>query len=866
MPMPQEESLDRWELEWAPRLRGVSLAAEADADREDAYRAARALGAYYRQAFEWEPDGLAKRWPACIVTAVTAVAINGYRGSFWPAFNDAFDVADDQHTHSFWGDAFRIALRRLGLETFSGVVAHRHVGPILMHAGVPLFCFDDLLQLLAERVRLDPDLDADTFLSWAADQPQRIHRLDVPARRFLTYGTDFALDFVDRCLEMVGVLSEPDGDISRVALPSRFIERAVELAAGGELAEQPRRTHSRSARPQRPRVSLDPWGGGVALGLPSVGDAPGGAATWEVIQDGIATTVTSKAPWVGVAEAAPGVKIRIQKPVRSLVASLVGAPREYEIQLVNADTPWLIFDDAGRLIPSHAALPRDAAWILYPGTHTIESDGTLRVIEEGQVPGGWAGWILERTALDGSSWIQLAAIPGSRRTIRGFSQPRIEVGQPVNGIDSLYGSRVLTTLPQVTLPSRDDAETDWRITVRAAATGEIIAERTVSVSTETTITDLLDDLPRPVLGAFSIGVGGPLGFGVDRTLFIAEGLRAEFMPPVRALTWDGLTAATASVVGPVGAVGEPARLTFSATETATLIEYRTDTESEPLRVRPPHLRVSYETAGRLPSWQPRPVSLIAEDRREENGVLAVHLPDNGGPAMARLVEGGEVIQELTLQRRGKDEVCYLPLQQMVDTIVLHPYAEIVVLCGNLAMPVAKIRPRTLAIGIGFEDHQLVLQDPAPVPQLTATVYLSRAPWRSPVTLRVDDGRADLPAAFRGAGPLLVTLSVPASEWVTVEEPRWPERYLLAGGEGHLTDGPADEVALSRYLAGEGPAPATVSDAAWLWTVIDLADELVAKDRVDALRRDCGRLLTADAAHALTVLATLGLDRDRVTTA
>ena len=212
--------------------------------------------------------------------------------------------------------------------------------------------------------------------------------------------------------------------------------------------------------------------------------------------------------------AAPGVKVRINKPVRALVVRLVGAPREYELQLVNGDVPWLIFDDAGQLIPTHAALPRDAAWLLYPTTFAIEADGPLHVIDESQVPGGWAGWTLERVALDATSWVQLKGVPTSRRVVRGFSQSRVEVGQPVNGIESPYGSRVFGSLPQVILPNRDGAQTDWRITVRAAATGDIVHQRTVSLTHEAIVTDLLDDLPRPVLGAYSISVGGPLGYGM----------------------------------------------------------------------------------------------------------------------------------------------------------------------------------------------------------------------------------------------------------------------------------------------------------------------------------------------------------------
>lgn len=183
---------------------------------------------------------------------MTAVAVDGYEsGGYWPAFDKAFEVADDQRTHAFWGETFKIALKRMGLETFDGL-SQRLIGPVLMHAGVPLFCFDDLLKILVDRLRLDPDLDADTFLTWANDQPQRIRKLDVPVRRFLGHGNDFALDFVDRCLEMLETLSLADGDVTMVALPSRFTDRALDLVQDGSLAKQPRRTRTRNAHAQLP--------------------------------------------------------------------------------------------------------------------------------------------------------------------------------------------------------------------------------------------------------------------------------------------------------------------------------------------------------------------------------------------------------------------------------------------------------------------------------------------------------------------------------------------------------------------------------------------------------------------------------------
>ncbi|MDT4995307.1 MAG: hypothetical protein QOH97_5199, partial [Actinoplanes sp.] len=799
-----EELLQLREVRWRQQARSVSLAAELDVKDAHAAQVAQALGAYHRRTRGTRSgDAMFTRWPACVVLAMTGVAASRYvKGTFWPAFAEAIGCTNDPDMQKYWGVGFQTALRQLGLEPFDDV-ALRHVGPVLMHTGVPTYCFADLLRLLVSRVRLDPELDAESFLTWATAQQARMQTLDKPVRRFLTRGTDFALDFIDRCLELIDCLGNRDADVSQVALPSRLTDRAAELARDGQLTvghgggDRGRRT-----RVERPRIGLDPWGRGVEVILPSVGDAIEGSAVWEVVADGVAATVRSRSVWSGVAEAAPETSFTIGRPTRTVVVSLLGAPHQSEFQLINADAPWLTFSSTGRLIPSHAALPPDPIWVLYPDNQKIATDKPLRVIEEGRVPSGWSGWRLELISLVDATWLQLTDNPTSRRAVRGFTRPRIETGPPVDGIDTPYGSRVFAALPQVWLPSRPGTETEWRITVRTASARDVIQHRVLRSTGEVTVTDLWETLPRPILGAFSITVAGPLGYGVDRTVFVAEGLQSSFQPPVRLLTRHGLSPASATIIGPVGATAEPSRLSLTPQETAKVIEYRTAAETEPLLVRPPHLRVSYEVIDDVPHWRPRPLSLIADELREAPGVVAVQLPPGTVSPRAQLVVDEACVQELIVTRSGDDSVCRLHVGQLSDTLAAHPLAHLVLICGDLAMPVATIRPRRLADQVSLDGDALVLLNPAPVPRLNAAVYLTRAPWRAPLVLPAQGDRVPLPTSLTDAGPLLVSLSVPDSEWVVTEQPRWPKRYQTIGGDGYLRDGSPDEAALSRYLAGE----------------------------------------------------------------
>ena len=131
-------------------------------------------------------------------------------------------------------------------------------------------------------------MDAESFLGWAtaAGRETRLSQLAEPARRFLLNGGDYAHDIVDRTLDLLGRLAEPDPDLDGVGLPGYMLEAAkAELAAGQlDLSGHPagRRSGGQGAmligRQVQPRIALDPYGQGVHVLLPAVDDLPAGAA------------------------------------------------------------------------------------------------------------------------------------------------------------------------------------------------------------------------------------------------------------------------------------------------------------------------------------------------------------------------------------------------------------------------------------------------------------------------------------------------------------------------------------------------------------------------------------------------------------
>ena len=178
------------------------------------------------------------RWPACLAAAMAGVAATGYHGgTYWPELWETTDFPGTSQDQGIWGRAFNRAIDRLGMATFPELPLH-FVGPILMHAGIPTYCLGDYFGCCFPAV--------DLILGWTrkASWPGRRHRagdcawrsLDVPARRFLTHGGDYALDVVDRCLDLLDRLADPDPDLDGVRLPARIVDAARQEVSSAGLS------------------------------------------------------------------------------------------------------------------------------------------------------------------------------------------------------------------------------------------------------------------------------------------------------------------------------------------------------------------------------------------------------------------------------------------------------------------------------------------------------------------------------------------------------------------------------------------------------------------------------------------------------
>jgi hypothetical protein len=619
------ELLDLREEAWMPRLRGASLVAEADIRPDRTDQVAAALGRLYAKLEDPRVEGesFLLRWPACVAAAMAGVAATRYRGgTYWPALWETTDSQGTSQDQGIWGRAFNQAIERLGMATFPELPLH-FVGPILMHAGIPSYCLGDYFGLLLSRRRLDPGIDAESFLAWATapGRELRLAGLDVPARRFLTHGGDYALDVVDRCIDLLDCLADSDPDLDGVRLPARIVDAARQkVEAQGPDQPTARRSEIKARKSaSRPRIGLDPYGVGVQVILPAVGEAPDGIATWRVTADGDPITVRSRAQWAGSAEAAPQTMHPLTRPVRTVQVSLVGWDHASELDVVQPSDPILFFSEDGRRLPAQLPLPPDHLWILHPADRDLITIGELRTITETPVPFGWEGWNLQLASLEK---VRSLSLPGGpAHIVHGYARPRLLLGEPLPGMTTPYGSPVYAQPPRLWLPDTPGTASRWHADIRPAAGGISLVSREMD---QAGTADIWHGVPRPILGSFDITVRGPLGRGVRRTIFIAEGVSVSYRPSVRALTVRGLEPGSAELQAPIGAAARPARLSFGISDRARIVELRGGTETEPVVITPPHIDLLCAGAG-ASTWTAAPIH-AATEAMADLGRLLVRAP------------------------------------------------------------------------------------------------------------------------------------------------------------------------------------------------------------------------------------------------
>lgn len=830
------EALSLRERAWSRRLSSVSLAAEYEVDPEHAAQMLEVLGSNYRKfAYDgYRRSRSLRAFPAVHVLTTTNAATEKYdAGGFWPKLAELVGVTNSQVFQQEWGQAFLDNLAALGLPTFENADADagtRYLGRILLHCGVPTKCLDDYFRVVTERRSREPGLDAESFVAWAAGRAEveRLYNVDMPVNRFLRFGGEFAVDVTDRVFELLDVIAV-GGDGGGVPLPERFRLRALQLHRDGGIERVPAGS-GRGAR-LYPHVRLDPYGRGPLLHLPPVGDSPDGRATWIVALDGDPQRVATEALWPGSSEPAPATSVPIPRPIRVASAALEGHEHlAVNVSVVDAGDPFLAFGEDGVSLPAGLALPGGLVWLLVPGTAAdLVFEGAPTVVAEAPLPPGWSHWSLSLVDLAKVRTVQLGA-DGRRHAVRDFSAARVDVGQPVAGVRTSGGAPVFTQLPAVVLPEGVAVDTEWEVSILDGL-GSPISRTTVNAGHPTR--GLWSGVQHPILGSFTIRVRGPWGRGAARTVFIAQGLQVASSPSWRRLTVDGLVPATVSIVTPSGMTAGSPSVALGPQQRDRFVTLTARGRSSTLRVAPPHMTISYQSAETTTRPSVRALTLFTEDVLADAGTLILDVGADALPTLS-VLRGPQEVQTLE-PGVGRQGVYRFNVAQLRDTLSVHRQLTLS-LGARGELPVASIRPKRLFSSVTLAGPSLVFDDCVDIPGLAALIYLSRAPWRPPAVVPIQQGAALLPEDVLDSGPLLVTARV-EDPWAPTPVPAWPElgRSRLVDTQGWPSSDDAEESAVSAFLAAEGELPEGISDFTRLWTIQARLPSLCLGDRIVPVR-------------------------------
>lgn len=865
--MAPAELLSNREESWSRKLCGYSIVAELEVNEADRRQVCSVLGSIYSDwAGSQRAEGIFDRWPACTLVALTGIASRGYeRGALWPQLWEELGYSGELSDQTVWGRGFRRALDILRLPTFENAPL-ANVGPILMHAGIPDYCLADFFRLLDERRCRDVDLNTESFFAWAKGRASRLSGLDKPASRFLTHGSEYAFDFVERSFDLLERLRTKSQNLDVIGLPPRVVRRAQSLAADGMFrARTAPSALSRGPSPgaSRPHLVLEPFGRGLVVCLPPVKDAPAGFVSWTVTADGEPHIVESQAEWVGVAEAAPQTSFALLRPARTVAVSAHGLVPQTELRVIDSSLPMLVFGEDGHRRPDGMPLPPDVVWVAHPSDNELVADGDLRILTEGQLPLGWYGWRLRQVDLERVHILALKGIPETGRSVRGYTRPRINIAPPLPGITTPYGTPVIGSPPEIWLPGIPGVETTWAVEIRRCD-GGARTFGSYTVDQPTSMTELWERLPRPLLGAFEITVRGALGRGVTRTVFMAESLDVRYLPSTRGFISAGLQASNAELIPAVGAQASPRVVDFGVGDRSRVIEYRAGEETEPLVVTPPHLEVMHERADQSASWFAGPLRMPSERFADDPGVLLVRIPGATSAPTLRVATNHRLLQQVLPSGRAQASSARFELARVADTVDEHQRVELALDLGNVTCVLANIRPRRLASGADWSGDAVRLTNAVAVEGLSAAIYPKWAPWRRPVVKSVGtDGTVAVPKELRNAGPLALELAID-DPWAPVSWPRWPgEEALWIAGAGHVVSQDDDETALSRFAAGLGDFPVEMADLRMCWQLMLRAPRIFTRPEAAGVIDRCAAALRLRPDDAITAVSELGLGPDVV---
>lgn len=819
------------DYEWRQRLQPVNLVIETDFTADEVREAQRNFGAAARQLLNQgtTPKQIIKRYPALTLMILVGHASLAYvEGAYWEGFWGELGMGRNPEFENEIRHSFNDLLDKFSLARFAEVESagsYKFVMMFSLHAGIPVYCLRDLLVLVNNQLASGSRATGAAIVEWLLE-PSKEHRaasLDKPVLNFLYHGAEFAIDILDRIIEVIGItradptLLDARLQSSATGLPSVLLDELLrqlkELPAAG------------SPKPwsQRPAFVYSVDDDEVVLLLPAHDVAP--ELPWRVSLDGDVREVHAVRRW-GDTEQASAARIAIPAPIREAIASNPGQSA-LSLPLVVQSDPLLVFDKSGNLITRHSGL-KECVWVVFPEDHQLVDAGTRRPVscQDTGCPAGWHGWQSAFVELDGLVALQLlrgGELIGTPRRVLRAVQPFFEFGSPVPGVATLDGRTVYGRRPWVILPAAAViSPPKWNVRVRRYGETEWIVNETWLGEVAETCVDPFDDNEDPQLGIFEILVSGPIGSDARCICFLAEGLQTSFQPILRVPIPGGLNTCMASIEVGELTITPHGAIPFGQHDLELAISVSTLETSAELLVTPPHVEMRSGEVGKPAAWRMTPAVSDPEEFVHDRFV-AVRAPGVERVDFGYVSVHGDLLQIDPKPRRRHGEIHESRTQQFADTVRAHPAGRVVATLHTAAGParvtVLSAQPRRLASGVKLILGTLIFDDAAGVEDLAVYVWNDTAPWRPAEVLSIRDGEASLPEYFIGRGDLSCQLFVD-DPWVFIEPPdRAPADAFCIEQAGWCADGTPQQEKLSRYLATLDRPPVEVGAIPEVWIAL-----------------------------------------------
>jgi hypothetical protein len=363
--------LSIWEERLVPQLRRAELVGEVPISKTDLEDIAQ----HIRQLFQEHSEETVlavfhKYYPATFLVFMVGLGIHGYdQGDFWPAYESALNKRVD---HSAFGQLFEKLLRIFGKPQFPDLQRKslRYVSLILAHGGVPVYCLKDFFGNVVRNCAIRPQLlalDGRELVEDVLKHPAYTANTDKPVIYFLEYGGATAANFLDRCKQLLVAWQQTHTVLSanEIGLPPhiiKFFETWV-LETPSLLSERGTR-----GRLKRPQLSLDPWGLGIFLLLPSqpVSALSVQDLAWMIESGDYRETFKARTQRKGDQVETREVTVRLNHISEDILIQFLQGHTEFEWRLKGSSSDNLIvaFDPATGRIQSHILARQN--WLLYP--------------------------------------------------------------------------------------------------------------------------------------------------------------------------------------------------------------------------------------------------------------------------------------------------------------------------------------------------------------------------------------------------------------------------------------------------------------------------------------------------------------------